>query len=66
MTKPIIRTPVEEVKQKVASGSALLVCAYDDEQKFQQLHLEGAISLAEFKSRFFALEKDREIIFYCA
>jgi rhodanese-related sulfurtransferase len=65
MAEPI-RTPAEIVRQKVTDGSALLVCAYDDEQKFQQLHLEGAISLAEFKSRTSALEKDQEIIFYCA
>ena len=65
MTEPI-RTPAEKVRQKVTDGSALLVCAYDDEQKFQQLYLEGAISLAEFKSRVSALEKDQDIIFYCA
>ncbi len=61
-----IRVPPQEVRQKVESGSALLVCAYDDEQKFNQNHLEGAISLSEFKSRLASLPKDQEIIFYCA
>lgn len=61
-----IRVPPQEVRQKVESGSALLVCAYDDEQKFNQNHLEGAISLSEFKSRLASLPQDQEIIFYCA
>ena len=45
---------------------ALLVCAYDSEQMCRENHLEGALSLAEFRSRANALPKDREIIFYCA
>ncbi|HKJ81290.1 MAG TPA: hypothetical protein VJ954_04655 [Ignavibacteriaceae bacterium] len=63
MSKPI-RISVEKVRQKVNEGSALLVCAYNDDQKFQKFHLEGAISLAEFKSKVSALRKDQEIIFY--
>jgi len=63
MSEPI-RISVEKVRQKVNEGSALLVCAYNDDQKFQKFHLEGAISLAEFKSKVSALRKDQEIIFY--
>ncbi len=65
MEEPIRISP-EEVRRKVTSGSALLVCAYDDEEKYKRVHLEGAISLTEFKSRLSALPKDHEIIFYCA
>lgn len=65
MTEPIRISP-EEAKQKVTSGSALLVCAYDDEQKFRQVHLKAAISLTEFKSKHSSLARDHEIIFYCA
>jgi rhodanese-related sulfurtransferase len=65
MTEPL-RISAEDVRQKVTSGSALLVCAYDDEEKFKKLHLEGAISFAEFKSKLPSLKKDDEIIFYCA
>ena len=65
MTEPL-RISAEEVRQDVTSGAALLVCAYDDEEKFKNLHLEGAISLAEFKSKRPSLGKDQEIIFYCA
>jgi rhodanese-related sulfurtransferase len=65
MPEPI-RIPPEAVREKVASGAALLVCAYDDPDKFKNNHLEGALSLDEFTSRLPSLTKDREIIFYCA
>ena len=48
------------------SNSAMLVCAYDSEEKFEQNHLKGAIPLVEFESQVDSLPKDREIIFYCA
>ena len=65
MTEPIRISP-EEAVQEINEESALLVCAYDDDQKFNRLHLKGAISLAEFKSKLPSLSKDKEIIFYCA
>ncbi len=65
MIEPL-RISAEEVLQKAMSGSALLVCAYDDEEKFRKFHLEGAISFAEFRSKLPSLKKDHEIIFYCA
>jgi hypothetical protein len=54
-----------EVREKIISKSALLVCAYDDDEKFKAFPLEGAISLNEFKSKTGELNKDQEIIFYC-
>jgi hypothetical protein len=63
MSEPI-SISVEKVRQKVNDGSALLVCAYDDDLKFKKFHLEGASSLAEFKSKLSALRKDQMIIFY--
>ena len=65
MTEPI-RIPAEKVRTKTLSKTALLVCAYDDEEKFQNNHLVGALSLAEFKSKLPSLSKDQEILFYCA
>lgn len=61
-----MRISAEEVWQKVTSGKALLVCAYEDEEKCKRLYLEGSISLTEFKSRLSSLSKEDEIIFYCA
>lgn len=61
----VVRMVAGEVRSKVVSGKALLVCAYDSEAKFQANHLEGAIRLSEFKQRLPSLSKDTELIFYC-
>ncbi len=58
------RVTAEEVYGKLKSGETLLVCAYEDEEKFKRLRLEGAISLNEFKSKLPSLAKDQEIVFY--
>ena len=38
-----IRITPEETYQKLRAGKALLVCAYDNEERFRNLQLEGAI-----------------------
>ena len=38
------RIGVEEVRRKLKSGEVLLVCAYDDEERFRSWHREGALS----------------------
>ena len=58
------RVTAEEVYKKLKSGTTLLVCAYEDEQKFKAMQLEGAISLNEFTSKLSSLPKDQEIVFY--
>jgi hypothetical protein len=63
MTEPVRITP-EEVYKKVKLGQTILVCAYEDEARFKQLQLEGAISFNEFKSKLPSLSKDQEIVFY--
>ncbi len=40
----------EEVQKKIKAGAGILVCAYEDENKFKTVHLEGALSFNEFKS----------------
>ncbi len=60
------RLTAQDIREGVVSGSTLLVCAYDDETKFRNNNLEGAIPLAEFKARVLDLEKDTRIVFYCA
>lgn len=65
MAEPKRVTP-KEIYQRVKSGAALLVCAYEDDTKFKRLQLQGAISLNEFKSKLPSLAKDQEIVFYCA
>ena len=65
MAEPI-RISVEEARQKANSEAALLVCAYDDDEKFKNNHLQGAISFGEFRAKLPSLSSAQEIIFYCA
>jgi len=62
----ITRILPAEARQRVQSGAALLVCAYENSALFESNRLEGAISLEEFRSLLPGMDKDREIIFYCA
>ena len=59
------RVTAEEVYGKSKSGKALLVCAYEDEERFKKLQLEGAISFNAFKLKLPSLSKGQEIVFYC-
>jgi hypothetical protein len=58
------RIGVEEARRKLQAGQALLVCAYDDEEKCNKIKLEGAISLRALEAR--PPSKQQELIFYCA
>jgi hypothetical protein len=58
------RVTAEEVYDRLRSGKVLLVCAYEDEEKYRKLQLEGAISFNAFKSKLPSLSKDQEIVFY--
>jgi hypothetical protein len=59
-------SPETAHKHLESDRDAMLVCAYEDNKKFEQNHLEGAFSLGEFASQADSLPRDREIIFYCA
>ena len=61
------RISAQEARRRLqADSNAMLVCAYDSDEKFRQNRLDGAISLADFKAREGNLAKDQEVIFYCA
>ena len=63
MTEPI-RIPPEEARKKVLAKTTLFVCAYEDEEKFRRMHLEGALSFNEFTDNAASLARNQEIIFY--
>jgi hypothetical protein len=65
MAVQVNRLSPEDAKEHMKSG-ALLVCGYDNEEKFRDNHLEGAISLSDFRARERQIVRDQEIIFYCA
>jgi len=59
------RIDPEQAHQALESG-ALLVCAYDDDEKCRQNLLEGAIPLSRFRQLETSTPKSQQIIFYCA
>jgi hypothetical protein len=62
----IPRISVQDARRDVTSGRALLVCAYEQEEKCQQVALEGSLSLTQFQQRAPSLPKEQEVIFFCA
>ncbi|HXZ38312.1 MAG TPA: ArsR family transcriptional regulator [Thermodesulfobacteriota bacterium] len=58
------RISPEEARQGLESGRLLLVCAYEDENRFRQMQLEGAISFREFQTKLPTWGKGQEIVFY--
>lgn len=67
MSPDVLKITPHEARERIeAIPPALLVCAYDTDEKFRQNHLEGALPLEEFQARERSLRKDAEIIFYCA
>jgi rhodanese-related sulfurtransferase len=62
----ITRISVEEAYRKVKAGKALLVCAYNDDDEYAKMRLEGSIPLSEFDAHIASHPKEGEIIFYCA
>jgi hypothetical protein len=60
----IPRISAEAAHQHMVDDDALLVCAYNNPQKFEQNHLAGAISLDDFRAQADSLPKDKEVIFY--
>ena len=58
------RVSATDVHSKVQSGKAMLVCAYQDDVKFRQMPLEGAIAFSEFEKRKQSLPRDTEVVFY--
>lgn len=59
------RISPDETRKRMEEG-ALLVCAYDDEEKCRQKNLEGAITLKQLRAMEPSLAKDQVIVFYCA
>ncbi len=62
----IERITVAEARNKTKAQAALLVCAYEDDAKWNKMQLEGAIPMASLGARAATLSKDQETIFYCA
>ena len=63
---PIERISPEEAFEQVSTGEALLVCAYEDEEKCRQALDQALHSRRSRTSSAVAVPRDRKIVFYCA
>jgi len=61
-----IRISADEVYRKLKSSDAILVCAYDSDEKYERFRIENSIPFSRFKSILPSIPKTQEIIFYCA
>ena len=61
---PITLIEPKDAFEHVKNSAALLICAYDSDEKFHKLHLDGAIPLSEFQSMSATVDKNKEMIFY--
>lgn len=55
----------EEAYEKVTAGEALLVCGYEDPEQCAALHVEGSLSMQQFRALRRTLPKEQELVFYC-
>ena len=60
------RISAERAHADLTSGKALLVCAYDSDDRFRECHLHEALSFADFRACAERLPKNQEIVFYCS
>jgi bifunctional DNA-binding transcriptional regulator/antitoxin component of YhaV-PrlF toxin-antitoxin module len=60
------RISAGDARRRVAEGRAVLVCAYEDEDRCRRLKLQGAHTLRELEAGMANLSRNQELIFYCA
>lgn len=66
MTEALRISPTETRERLRAQTPALLVCAYDDEERCASMRIPGSITLRELDGQLPFVSPDQEIIFYCA
>jgi len=63
--REVPRVAPDRAWRMVQDEDALLICAYDDEDKCSDFSLPGSISADALRERRNALERDRRLVFYC-
>jgi hypothetical protein len=61
-----LRIDVDVAREHSAARRALLVCAYDDDEKCRKMRIKGALTMREFRKSKTRVDKRDEIILYCA
>ena len=60
------RVSVEDARRAVEAGHALLVCAYEDDQKCRKLRLANALTVHDLQRSLESVPRNHTLIFYCA
>lgn len=60
------RISARDARKAIRRNGALLVCAYDDQEKCDDVKLDGSISYPELERRLGEVDREQELIFYCA
>ena len=53
-----------EARRRADAGQALLVCAYEDEQKCRDAGVSGSLTYRQFLAQLPTIPKSRELIFF--
>jgi hypothetical protein len=61
-----VRISPSETYRPATEGSALVVCAYPDEETCSKMRLPGSITRTQFQVKLPEIAKGQEILFYCA
>ena len=61
----IFRITPDHAHELVQNGSALLICAYPQEEKFKNNRIKGAIARSVFEAELETYPRSKEMIFYC-
>ncbi len=56
----VMRIKPGEDRRRVQARGALLVCAYDNEELYGRMRLEGAMTLGELNARLPGIRKEQE------
>jgi hypothetical protein len=60
------RISARALHRQLSNGDGtLLVCAYESDDRFREMEIEGAIPWSQFQSRLPSLSLDQNIVFYC-
>jgi hypothetical protein len=57
---------LEQARTKLVDGVAILVCAYAERDRCDQIHIPGSIALSDLEEHQLSVPHDEEIVFYCA
>lgn len=63
MASDIKRISPADAHAKVEQGDALLICAYEDDEKCSEHRLTGSLTLTDLDEQQLG---DRQVILYCA